>query len=101
MTSESVLLVNIQKIFELLPHCLTLFGLKLNNYKFPLRTVTMAVHPIDSTLYGWKFGTAESRSIWSDSSVLQAWLAVEATFALSQAELGMIPKRQPRRLKNV
>jgi adenylosuccinate lyase len=51
----------------------------------------MSVHPIDSTLYDWKFGTAEMREVWNEQALLSTWLEVEATLAESQADLGMIP----------
>lgn len=38
---------------------------------------------------GWY--NAEARRVWSDVGTLGAWLHVEATLALAQAELGLIP----------
>ncbi|ROZ79792.1 adenylosuccinate lyase family protein [Ramlibacter sp. WS9] len=35
--------------------------------------------------------SSEARSLWSDSSTLQAWLDVEAALASAQAEIGLIP----------
>lgn len=38
---------------------------------------------------GWYH--AEARRVWSDVGTLEAWLRVEATLALTQGELGLIP----------
>ncbi|MDN5346930.1 MAG: hypothetical protein PWP65_494 [Clostridia bacterium] len=52
----------------------------------------MALHPMDMKLYRDKFSTPAMREIWSEESIIQARLEVEATLAEVQAELGMIPK---------
>lgn len=52
----------------------------------------MTIHPIDSSLYSWKFGTDAMRGVWSEKALLQAWLDVEGTLAESQAELDLIPR---------
>jgi adenylosuccinate lyase len=46
---------------------------------------------VDSKLFGWKFRTDEMRAIWSDESVLDSWLRVEAALARAQAALDLIP----------
>lgn len=56
----------------------------------------MGVHPIDTSLYSWKFSADEVREIWEEESLVETWLTVEATFAASQAELGMIPEQAAR-----
>lgn len=51
----------------------------------------MASHPIDSELFRDQFGTEEMRQVFSDASIIQKWLDVEAALAEAQAELGIIP----------
>ncbi|WP_138905136.1 lyase family protein, partial [Streptomyces albidochromogenes] len=49
-------------------------------------------HIVDSRFFGAGYGTEASRRIFCDVCRFQRWLDVEAALALSQAELGMIPK---------
>jgi adenylosuccinate lyase len=51
----------------------------------------MPVHPVDSEIYDWKFGTDAMRAVWSEESLLESWLDVEAALAESQSDLGLIP----------
>jgi 3-carboxy-cis,cis-muconate cycloisomerase len=48
-------------------------------------------HLLDSRIYRDLFGTAEMREIFSDQSLVQAWLDVEVALARAQAALGIIP----------
>jgi 3-carboxy-cis,cis-muconate cycloisomerase len=48
-------------------------------------------HLLDSRIYRDMFGTPEMRDIFSDSSLVQAWLDVEAALARAEAEVGIIP----------
>ncbi len=48
-------------------------------------------HIVDSNFYSDGYTTAEAREIFCDVYRYQRWLDVEATLALSQAELGIIP----------
>ncbi|MDQ0272360.1 adenylosuccinate lyase [Cytobacillus purgationiresistens] len=52
----------------------------------------MASHPIDSELFRDQFGTEEMRQVFSDASIIQKWLNVEAALAVAQAELNIIPE---------
>lgn len=52
----------------------------------------MAVHFIDSTVFGDSVGTAEMRQVFSERSTCQRWLDVEVALARAQTSLGMIPK---------
>lgn len=51
----------------------------------------MAVHLLDSTLFGNAIGTPAMRMIFEERAMLQAWLDVEAALAEAQASLGVIP----------
>ena len=46
-----------------------------------------------SVIYGNKFGNAAMREIWTDASMVQRWLDLEAALAWAQGELGIIPRR--------
>jgi 3-carboxy-cis,cis-muconate cycloisomerase len=46
---------------------------------------------VDSRLFGDVWSTGEMRAIWSDETMLQRWLDVEAALARAQAALGIIP----------
>jgi len=50
-------------------------------------------HLLDSRIYRDLFGTPEMRDIFSDESLVQTWLDVEAALARSQAAAGIIPGR--------
>lgn len=49
-------------------------------------------HITDSAFYGHRYSTTASHRIFCDRCRHQRWLDVEAALALSQAELGIIPK---------
>jgi 3-carboxy-cis,cis-muconate cycloisomerase len=46
---------------------------------------------IDSALFGDLYSTAEMREVWSDRTMIQRWLDVEAALARAEARLGIIP----------
>jgi adenylosuccinate lyase len=46
---------------------------------------------IDSTFFGDLYSTAEMREVWSDRSMIQRWLDVEAALARAEARLGIVP----------
>lgn len=46
-----------------------------------------------SLIYADKFGSASMREVWSEPSMVQAWLDVEAAIAWAEGELGIIPRR--------
>ncbi len=50
-------------------------------------------HLLDSRIYRDLFGTPEMREIFSDQSLVQAWLDVEVALARAQAAVGVIPAR--------
>jgi 3-carboxy-cis,cis-muconate cycloisomerase len=50
-------------------------------------------HLLDSRIYRDLFGTPEVREIFSDQSLVQAWLDVEVALARAQAAVGLIPAR--------
>ncbi|MFU8802301.1 MAG: adenylosuccinate lyase family protein [Bradymonadaceae bacterium] len=49
-------------------------------------------HITDSRFYGHAYATAESRAIFCDLCRMQRWLDVEAALAMSEAEVGLIPR---------
>lgn len=51
----------------------------------------MAAYVMDSVLFCDQFGTQRMRTIFSDESVVQRWLDVEAALARVQGRLGIIP----------
>lgn len=55
-------------------------------------------HIVDSRFYGHSYSTDESRSIFCDVCRFQRWLDIEAALALSQAELGLVPRPQAERI---
>ena len=55
-------------------------------------------HITDSRFYGHGYATDASRRIFCDVCRYQRWLDVEAALALSQAELGLVPRRQADRI---
>lgn len=59
----------------------------------------MGSHVIDSELFKDQFGTQEMRKIFSDESILQKWLDVEAALAQAEAEIGLIPKTAAEEIK--
>ncbi|MEV7554098.1 adenylosuccinate lyase family protein [Amycolatopsis sp. NPDC089917] len=58
-------------------------------------------HITDSRFYGDRYATAASREIFCDVCRKQRWLDIEAALALSQAELGVIPKDVAERIAAV
>lgn len=51
----------------------------------------MASHLVDSGIFKDLFGTAAMREIFSDASLIERWLAVEAALARAEAQVGLIP----------
>lgn len=49
-----------------------------------------------SLIYGDKFGSAPMRRVWSEESMVQRWLDVEAAIAWAQGEAGIIPRATAR-----
>ena len=54
----------------------------------------MASTVIDSQVFSIVFTTQEMQSIFSDQSLVQKWLDVEAALARAQGEIGVIPKNK-------
>jgi 3-carboxy-cis,cis-muconate cycloisomerase len=52
----------------------------------------MAATAFDSFYLRDRHGTAEMRAIWDDHATIQRWLDVEAALALTEAELGLVPR---------
>ncbi|MCK9364286.1 MAG: adenylosuccinate lyase family protein [Syntrophales bacterium] len=52
----------------------------------------MALHILDSTIYGKDFASSTIRQIWEEESIIQDWIDFEVVLAEVQAELGFIPK---------
>ena len=50
-------------------------------------------HIIDSRFYSSSYATGEARQIFCDKYRYQRWLDIEATLALTQGELGIIPEK--------
>jgi adenylosuccinate lyase len=59
----------------------------------------MALHIIDSQIYGRDFATPEIRKIFEEESIVQDWLDFEVALAEVQAELGFIPKEAAKEIK--
>ena len=51
----------------------------------------MTSHLIDSDIFKDLFGTAAMREIFSDASLIERWLIVEAALARAEAKTGLIP----------
>lgn len=51
----------------------------------------MSAHLSDSALYGHLWSTPEMHAIFDDDARLNSWLAILATLAEAQAEVGLIP----------
>jgi len=45
-----------------------------------------------------RFGSPAMRAIWDDRAMVQRWLDVEAALALTEADLGMVPKSAAREI---
>ena len=46
-----------------------------------------------SLIYADKFGNAAMREVWSEASMVQGWLDLEAALSWAQGEVGIIPRR--------
>ncbi len=53
----------------------------------------------DSFYFKDRFGSAAMREIWNDRATLQRWLDVEVALAEVEAELGIVPKKAAREIK--
>ena len=56
----------------------------------------MGVTAFDSFYLRDRYGSAAMRAIWDDRATIQRWLDVEAALALTQAELGLVPRAAAR-----
>src|SRR5678815_5120795 len=56
-------------------------------------------HILDSKFHGGGYASAASRRVFCDVCRLDRWLRVEVAFALSQAELGIIPESAAREIE--
>lgn len=52
----------------------------------------MGVTAFDSFYLRDRYGSPAMRAIWDDRATIQRWLDVEAALALTQAELGLVPR---------
>src|SRR4029077_3073210 len=52
----------------------------------------MSINPADSAIFGWLYGTDETRALFSDRGSLQFMLDVEAALARAEANLGLVPE---------
>jgi adenylosuccinate lyase len=59
----------------------------------------MAVHFMDSTVFGGSVGTPEMRSVFEERSRFQYWLDTEAALAEAQASMGIIPKESAEQIR--
>jgi adenylosuccinate lyase len=59
----------------------------------------MALHIIDSEIYGQHFASPEIRKIFEEKSIVQDWIDFEVALAEVQAELGLIPAEAAREIK--
>ena len=53
----------------------------------------------DSFYFKDRFGSAAMRELWNDRATLQRWLDVEVALAEVEAELGIVPKKAAREIK--
>ena len=53
----------------------------------------------DSFYFKDRFGSAAMRELWNDRATLQRWLDVEVALAEVEAELGIVPKKTAREIK--
>ena len=51
----------------------------------------MAVHFLDTIVFGDSVGTADMRELFSETATIQRWLDVEVALARAQAAMGIIP----------
>jgi 3-carboxy-cis,cis-muconate cycloisomerase len=56
----------------------------------------MGATAFDSFYLRDRYGSPAMRAIWDDRATIQRWLDVEAALALTQAELGLVPRRAAR-----
>jgi adenylosuccinate lyase len=59
----------------------------------------MAIHVIDSEIYGIDFVAPEVREIFEEKSVVESWLMFEGILAGVQGELGIIPEDVAKEIK--
>jgi adenylosuccinate lyase len=59
----------------------------------------MALHIIDSEIYGQDFASPEIRKIFEEKSVIQDWIDFEVALAEVQADLGFIPAEAAKEIK--
>ena len=57
-------------------------------------------HIVDSGFYSSGYTTAEAREIFCDIYRYQRWLDVEATLAMAQGELGLIPVKAAENIRD-
>ena len=56
----------------------------------------MGATAFDSFYLRDRYGSPAMRAIWDDRATIQRWLDVEAALALTQAELGLVPRQAAR-----
>jgi 3-carboxy-cis,cis-muconate cycloisomerase len=58
----------------------------------------MGATAFDSFYLRDRYGSKAMRAIWDDRATIQRWLDVEAALALTQAELGLVPRAAARQI---
>ena len=58
----------------------------------------MPASAYDSFYFRDRYGSPAMRAIWDDRAMVQRWLDVEAALALSEAELGLVPRAAAREI---
>jgi adenylosuccinate lyase len=58
----------------------------------------MGATAFDSFYLRDRYGSKAMRAIWNDRATIQRWLDVEAALALTQAELGLVPRSAARQV---
>ena len=61
--------------------------------------IVMAIHVMDTQIYGANFAAPEIREIFDEKSVVESWLMFEGILAEVQGELGIIPQDAAREIK--
>src|SRR5262249_27808851 len=56
----------------------------------------MPASAYDSFYFRDRYGSRAMRAIWDDPAMVQRWLDVEAALALTEAELGLVPRAAAR-----
>ncbi len=56
---------------------------------------------LDWPLYRDSYATEAMRRIWSEASMIGAWIKVEQTLATCQAEMGLIPKEAAKQINRI